>query len=104
MTVGDGRFRAALRSPRIRITARLVVGLGSLAAVIAYVGAGPFLHGILSIDLRAVAASVGLAAVATAAAAWRWRVIATRLGVDFKSPGGPMSVALPPLPRGARHG
>jgi len=47
------------------------------------VGTGPLLTGILSIDARTIAAALALSAVATAAAAWRWCVIATRLGLDL---------------------
>jgi uncharacterized protein (TIRG00374 family) len=77
------RLRAALRSRWLRATIRLLVGLAALLTVIAYVGTGPLLTGILSIDTRTIAAALALSAVATAAAAWRWCVIATRLGLDL---------------------
>jgi len=77
------RLRAALRSRWLRVTIRFLVGLAALLTVIAYVGTGPLLTGILSIDARTIAAALALAAVATAAAAWRWCVIATRLGLDL---------------------
>ena len=73
----------ALRSRWLRVTIRLVVGLAVLITVILFVGTGPLLHGILSIDGRTIGAALALSAVATAAAAWRWRVIAARLGVDL---------------------
>ncbi|MCY7403720.1 MAG: flippase-like domain-containing protein [Cryobacterium sp.] len=76
-------MRVALRSRWLRVTIRLLVGLAVLITVVAYVGTGPLLHGILSIDGRTIAAALALSAVATAAAAWRWCVIATRLGVDL---------------------
>ncbi len=76
-------MRGALRTRWLRVTVRLVVGLAVLITVIAYVGTGPLLHGILSIDGRTIGAALALSAVATAAAAWRWRVIATRLGVEL---------------------
>ena len=79
----QGRMRAAVRSRRLAVTVRVVLGLAVLVAVIATVGTGPLLHGIQSIDARSIAAALLLAAIATAAAAWRWRVIARRLGVDL---------------------
>ena len=82
-TVGLSRMRVALRSRWLRVTIRLLVGLTVLITVVAYVGTGPLLHGILSIDGRTIGAALALSAVATAAAAWRWCVIATRLGVDL---------------------
>ena len=83
MMVGLPRMRVALRSRWLRVTIRLLVGLAVLISVILFVGTGPLLHGILSIDGRTIGAALALSAVATAAAAWRWRVIATRLGVDL---------------------
>jgi uncharacterized membrane protein YbhN (UPF0104 family) len=82
-TVGISRIRVALRSRWLRMTIRLLVGLAVLITVIAYVGTGPLLHGILSIDARTIGAALALSAVATAAAAWRWCVIARRFGVDL---------------------
>lgn len=63
--------------------ARLVAGVAVLAAVAARVGTGPFLRGLLSIDLGSVLAAAALMAVATAAAAWRWRVVTGRLGAPL---------------------
>jgi len=84
MTPADlPRLCAALRSRWLRASIRFLVGLAALLAVIAYVGTGPLLTGILSIDARTIAAALALSAVATAAAAWRWCVIATRLGLDL---------------------
>ncbi|HEY2642331.1 MAG TPA: lysylphosphatidylglycerol synthase transmembrane domain-containing protein [Galbitalea sp.] len=78
------RVRLLMRSSWLRLTTRLVVGIGVLIAVFAHVGTGPLLHGLVSLDGRTIGAAVVLAAVATAAAAWRWRVIATRLGVEIR--------------------
>ncbi len=78
------RLRRAMRSTWLRLTTRLVVGVGVLIAVIAQVGTGPLLHGLHSLDGRTIGAALLLTAVATAAAAWRWRVIATRLGVELR--------------------
>jgi uncharacterized membrane protein YbhN (UPF0104 family) len=77
-------LRQAMRSTRLRLAARVVVGTGILIAVIAQVGTGPLLRGLLSLDGRTIGLALLLAAVATAAAAWRWRLIATRLGVELR--------------------
>ena len=78
------RMRRIGRSRWFRISTRLVVGGGVLIAVVAHVGTAPFLHGLLSIDARSIGAAMLLAFVATMAAAWRWRVIAGRLGVGLR--------------------
>jgi uncharacterized membrane protein YbhN (UPF0104 family) len=78
------RLRQAMRSTWLRLTTRLVVGVGVLIAVIAHVGTGPLLHGLQSLNGGTIGAALLLTAVATAAAAWRWRVIATRLGVELR--------------------
>jgi uncharacterized membrane protein YbhN (UPF0104 family) len=80
------RVHAVLSSTWLRHTTRLVVGVGVLIAVVAQVGSGPFLHGVFSIDLRVIAAAFALSAAATAAAAWRWSIIAGRLGVGLRLP------------------
>lgn len=78
------RLPQAMRSSWLSLTTRLVVGVGVLIAVIAHVGTGPFLHGLLSLDARTIGAAVLLAAVATTAAVWRWRLIAARLRVELR--------------------
>ena len=78
------RLRQATRSTWFRLTTRLVVGVGVLIVVIARVGTGPVLHGLVSIDARTIGVALLLAAIATVAAAWRWRLVAARLGVDIR--------------------
>ena len=68
-------------TPRWQPWARAAVGIGILGAIVAVAGAEPFLRGIASVSPPAIAAALLLAAVATAAAAWRWRVLAGRLGL-----------------------
>ena len=80
------RLRAARASRRFRLAVRVLVGVGVLIAVVAQVGTGPFLHGLLSVDLRVIVAALALSATATAAAAWRWSIIAKRLGVGLPYP------------------
>ena len=71
-------FRA---SPRSRAVARTTFGLALILAVAAQVGAAPFVRGLTAVSPATIGAALVLAAVATAAAAWRWRVIAGRLGL-----------------------
>ena len=77
------RRLAFARTRWFRLTTQLVLGGGVLVAVVARVGTGPFVHGLLSVDLGSIGAAVLLGAVATGAAAWRWRLIAGRLGVGL---------------------
>jgi uncharacterized membrane protein YbhN (UPF0104 family) len=85
-TASASRWREAVGSRRLRHGARALVGAAVLAAIVARVGAAPFLHGVLSLDLPTLGAAVVLVAAATAAAAWRWRVIAGGLGVGLRWP------------------
>jgi uncharacterized membrane protein YbhN (UPF0104 family) len=57
------------------------VGVGILGAIVAVTGGEPFLRGVAAVSAPAIAAAVLLAAAATAAAAWRWRILAGRLGL-----------------------
>ena len=79
-------LRAAGSSRRLRLAARVLVGVGVLVAVVIQVGSGPFLEGLLSVDLGVIALALALSAAATAAAAWRWSIIAGRLGVGVRFP------------------
>ncbi|MFI5061270.1 MAG: YbhN family protein [Actinomycetales bacterium] len=88
-TVTPSPVRRAVGSRWFRLTTRLVVGAGVLIAVVVHVGTGPFLRGLLSVDGWTIAAALLLVGIATAAAAWRWRLIASRLGVSL-----PWSIAL----------
>ncbi|MEV8213259.1 lysylphosphatidylglycerol synthase domain-containing protein [Leifsonia sp. NPDC077715] len=73
-----------LRSRRVSVIARLLVGGAVLVAVVLRVGGAPFLHGLASVDATTVIVAIVLCAVATAAAAWRWRLIAVRLGAELR--------------------
>lgn len=75
------RMRALLASPRVRAVLRAAVGLGILAAVIAQVGAEPFLAGLTAVSMPTAAVALVLGAIATVAAAWRWRLVAAGLGL-----------------------
>lgn len=76
-------LRQGMRSTWLPLTTRLLVGAVVLIAVIDRVGTGPLLHGLRSLDGQSVGAALVLAAIATAAATWRWRLVATRLGVGL---------------------
>lgn len=73
--------RSARVAPRWHPWVRAAIGIGILGAIVAVAGAEPFVRGIASVSLPAIGAAVLLAAAATAAAAWRWRVLARRLGL-----------------------
>ncbi|WP_162893339.1 lysylphosphatidylglycerol synthase transmembrane domain-containing protein [Microbacterium halotolerans] len=77
---------AVVRSRRVRVWARPIAGAAILAAVVWRVGGEAFARGLLSIDVSSAAAAAGLIAAATAASAWRWRVIAQRLGAHISLP------------------
>jgi uncharacterized membrane protein YbhN (UPF0104 family) len=80
------RARLIVTSRWFRVTAQLVVGGVVLVAVGARVGTAPFLHGLQSLDGRSIAAAVVLGAIGAGAAAWRWKLIAGRLGVGLRWP------------------
>ena len=85
-TTSASRVRTVLSSRWFRLTARSLVGVGVLVAVVAQVGSEPFLRGLSSIDLRVIVITLVLSFAATIAAAWRWSVIACRLGVGLSLP------------------
>lgn len=78
-----GRVSVVLASPRVRAWLRAAVGIVILVAIALQVGAEPFLTGLAAISPPTVAAAVALGAVATVAAAWRWRLLARRLGLQL---------------------
>lgn len=79
--VGARPAYRTLGTPRIRAIARAVLGAGILVAIVLEVGAEPFVRGIASLTPAGAAAALLLGAAVTAAAAWRWRVLAGRLGL-----------------------
>lgn len=89
MTVSTGitRIRADLASRRARGWVKAAAGAVILVAVALQVGGAPFLRGLASLSAGPIAAALGLAAVATWAAAWRWRLIAGGLGIPLQTTG-----------------
>src|SRR6185437_4029189 len=65
---------------------RLLTGGGILAVLLWRLGTGPVLAGLHRIDRWTLLAATGLAALATVCSAWRWRLIATGLGVGLSLP------------------
>ena len=61
--------------------ARPVAGAGILAVLLWRLGSGPFLDGVRLVDGRAVAAALGIGALTTVCAAWRWSLVAGGLGL-----------------------
>jgi glycosyltransferase 2 family protein len=56
-----------------------------LAAVTWRLGSGPFLDGVHAIDGGALAAAASIFLLTTFCAAWRWRIVASGLGVNLPS-------------------
>ncbi len=76
-------FAAATRSvARSRWTGP-AVGVVVLVALLAALGAEPFLRGLRSLTPSVALAAVALTALATGAAAWRWVVVSRRFGIEL---------------------
>ncbi|MGC1210343.1 MAG: lysylphosphatidylglycerol synthase domain-containing protein, partial [Micromonospora sp.] len=70
---------AAVRAPwAVR---RAVAGAGLLAALVWWLGTGPFLAGLRLIDAPALAAALVIGLVTTVCCGWRWALVAGGLGV-----------------------
>jgi glycosyltransferase 2 family protein len=61
---------------------RVAVGVAVLAAVVAYVGVGPFFDAFRAASPAALAAALAVTAVTTVCCAWRWQRVAGGLGVE----------------------
>jgi uncharacterized membrane protein YbhN (UPF0104 family) len=85
-TISPAEVASAARYRRLRLALKIVVAGGILSAVIIHVGGGPFVHALVSITATAIVAALVLAAVATTAAALRWTVISTSLGLRLAFP------------------
>ncbi|HEY2206159.1 MAG TPA: lysylphosphatidylglycerol synthase transmembrane domain-containing protein [Pseudonocardia sp.] len=66
---------------------RMLVGLAILVALAWKVGAGAFLDGLRVIDAGTVLAALGLGLVTTVCSAWRWCLVARRMGLRLGLPG-----------------
>lgn len=65
---------------------RWLAGAAILAVVVQQTGREPFVRGIRELDVRTLVIAAGLAAVTTAACAWRWHLVAKELGVEVGLP------------------
>ena len=70
-------------SRKVSRWARLVGGAAILAVLVERLGAGPFLDGFRMTSAGSLAAALGITVLTTACCAWRWRLVAVRLGVDL---------------------
>jgi uncharacterized membrane protein YbhN (UPF0104 family) len=68
----------------VRAAARLVGGATVLGLLLWRLGTAPFVHGIRTVDGRALAAACTLALATTVCAAWRWQVVAGAMGVPIR--------------------
>lgn len=89
-TPGPADVPAGATPPALRSTAarwwprvRLLAGALVLAIVVWRLGTGPFLAGLTAVTVPAVLAALAIGAVTTVCSAWRWRVVAARLGVGL---------------------
>lgn len=85
-TTSHGRVTAPARARdrgRIRVAVSIAAGIAIIAATAWVVGPGSFLRGITAISLPAILAALASAAVATAAAAWRWQIVAAGYGLPL---------------------
>lgn len=69
--------------PVLRRTIRIGAGAAVVVATALVVGVGPFVRGIAAVSPAAVVAALAIIAGATAAAAWRWRVVAAGFGLPL---------------------
>ena len=71
--------------PRVRLRLRRVIpfvfGAAVIVGTVAVVGTGPLLRGLHAVSPVALLAAAALTAVATCAAAWRWRIVSAELGL-----------------------
>jgi uncharacterized membrane protein YbhN (UPF0104 family) len=68
---------------------RFVGSAVTIAVLVWRLGATPFLDGVRTLDVWALAAAAGLGVLTTACCAWRWKIVAGALGVDL-----PLKVAV----------
>lgn len=73
---------APITSTRAWTWLRLTAAAAILVVLTLRLGAGPFVDGVRRIDITAVLVALGVTAGTTACCAWRWTLLAERLGVD----------------------
>jgi uncharacterized membrane protein YbhN (UPF0104 family) len=65
---------------------RLLIGAGVLAALVWRLGTGAFLNGLRVLDAPSVCAALGIGLLTTLLSAWRWCLVARRLGLALPFP------------------
>ena len=65
---------------------RFVGSAVTLTVLIWHMGASPFLDGVRTVDAPALAAAAGLGVLTTVCCAWRWKNVASGLGVHLPLP------------------
>jgi uncharacterized membrane protein YbhN (UPF0104 family) len=78
------RARAAARAVGSWRWLRPVLGAALLALLVARLGTGPFRSGLAEVSPGLVLAALLTSAVSTACSAWRWRLVAARLGLTVR--------------------
>ena len=73
-------------SRRASAWGRFVASGLTLGVLIWRLGATPFLNGARAVDAGVLAAAAGLIALTTLCCAWRWKLVAGRLGVNLSLP------------------
>jgi len=73
-------------SRRVWRLLRRTAGLGILAAVLAWLGLGPVVQGIRTVDRWTLLAGVALAVPTSVCCAWRWTLVTRGLGVRLSLP------------------
>jgi glycosyltransferase 2 family protein len=100
-----------------RAWARFLASAVTIAVLVWRLGASPFLDGIRTVDVRALAAAAAIAVPTTVCCAWRWKTVAAGLGIELPLPAAVaayyrslfLNVTLPggivgDVHRGVRHG
>lgn len=62
---------------------RVLIGVGILGVLLGQLGTDAFLDGVRVVDMTAVFAALGIGLVTTVLSAWRWRLVAHRLGLSL---------------------
>jgi uncharacterized protein (TIRG00374 family) len=79
----DQRWGGYVISPRFWVWARLTGGAASLVLLLWWVGVGPFVDGLRQTTAWAVVAAGLITAGTTLCCAWRWRLVASGLGLEL---------------------
>ena len=73
-------------SRTVRAWARPAAAAATLTVVVWRLGIGPFLDGVRAVDATALAAGAGIGVLTTVCSAWRWTIVARRLGLRLSLP------------------